>query len=79
MTTRRPGGNGSIRGQHPNVDIRYSDRVRSTLPLVGRPARRYYQLIAEGATGARQALAELRALNPRPVRGDAEPTGAPAW
>ncbi|WP_175649276.1 hypothetical protein [Micromonospora avicenniae] len=53
--------------------------MRSTLPLVGRPARRYYQLIAEGATGARQALAELRALNPRPVRGDAEPTGAPAW
>ncbi|MER7445209.1 hypothetical protein [Micromonospora avicenniae] len=53
--------------------------MRLTLPVEGRPARRYYRLTAEGATGARQALAELRALNPRPVRGGAEPTGAPAW
>ncbi|MET7750353.1 PadR family transcriptional regulator [Micromonospora sp. NPDC005367] len=47
----------------------------------GRPARRYYQLTANGATAARQALAELHALNrdARPVRGGAEPAGAPAW
>ncbi|MGS2616017.1 PadR family transcriptional regulator [Micromonospora sp. LZ34] len=47
---------------------------------VGRPARRYYRLTAEGAVAARRTLAELRALAPgRPVRGGAEPTGAPAW
>ncbi|MDZ5445887.1 PadR family transcriptional regulator [Micromonospora sp. 4G57] len=47
----------------------------------GRPARRYYRLTAEGVGAARQALAELRALSPdpRPRRGGAEPTGAPAW
>ncbi|MEU4678635.1 PadR family transcriptional regulator [Micromonospora sp. NPDC023737] len=47
----------------------------------GRPARRYYRLTADGATAARQALAELRVLSrdARPVRGGAEPTGAPAW
>ncbi|RKN15793.1 PadR family transcriptional regulator [Micromonospora musae] len=47
----------------------------------GRPARRYYRLTAEGATAARQALAELHALNrdARPARGNAEPRGAAAW
>ncbi|WP_165947144.1 hypothetical protein [Micromonospora sp. 15K316] len=30
-------------------------------------------------SGLAIALAELRALNSRPVRGGAEPTGAPAW
>ncbi|MEU6203056.1 PadR family transcriptional regulator [Micromonospora musae] len=47
----------------------------------GRPARRYYRLTAEGATAARQALAELHALNRDawPARGNAEPRGAAAW
>ncbi|MCI4061946.1 PadR family transcriptional regulator [Micromonospora sp. R77] len=47
----------------------------------GRPARRYYRLTAEGARDARQALAELRALDPggRPAHGGIAPTGAPAW
>ncbi|MEU5567439.1 PadR family transcriptional regulator [Micromonospora musae] len=49
--------------------------------VAGRPARRYYRLTAEGATAARQALAELHALNrdARPGRGSAEPRGAAAW
>ncbi|WP_433386787.1 PadR family transcriptional regulator [Micromonospora sp. KLBMP9576] len=48
---------------------------------VGRPARRYYRLTAEGVAAARRALAELRALapDPRPSGGGIEPTGAPAW
>lgn len=41
-----------------------------------RPARRYYRLTPEGATQARQALAELRASTvvPEPTR-----TVRPAW
>ncbi|MGN9808855.1 PadR family transcriptional regulator [Micromonospora sp. BQ11] len=48
---------------------------------VGRPARRYYRLTAEGVVEARRALAELRALapDPRPGLGGAQPGGAPAW
>jgi DNA-binding PadR family transcriptional regulator len=42
----------------------------------GRPARRYYRLTPEGATQARQALAEMRAATvaPEPTR-----TVRPAW
>lgn len=48
---------------------------------VGRPARRYYRLTAEGVAAARQALAELRAIAPGERRGigGVEPSGAPAW
>ncbi|MER7456407.1 PadR family transcriptional regulator [Micromonospora sp. NPDC126480] len=48
---------------------------------VGRPARRYYRLTAEGVVAARQALAELRSIAPEPDRGRGgiEPSGAPAW
>ncbi|MFC4150598.1 PadR family transcriptional regulator [Micromonospora mangrovi] len=48
---------------------------------VGRPARRYYRLTAQGVRDARQALAELRALDPggRPAPGGVAPKGAPAW
>ncbi|GIF69406.1 hypothetical protein Ais01nite_74410 [Asanoa ishikariensis] len=48
---------------------------------VGRPARRYYRLTAEGVTAARRALAELRSLAPDSGRvlGGADPAGAPAW
>lgn len=42
----------------------------------GRPARRYYRLTPQGATQARQALAEMRASTvvPEPTR-----TVRPAW
>jgi PadR family transcriptional regulator, regulatory protein PadR len=43
---------------------------------VGRPARRLYRLTAEGATEARQALAELRAQLGGPA---AAPDPRPAW
>ena len=44
----------------------------------GRPARRYYQLTAEGVTAGRQALAELHAAT-RPAGDPAHPNARPAW
>lgn len=46
--------------------------------LESRPARRYYRLTPEGATGARQALADLRAQTAPPVTG-ATHEARPAW